>query len=118
MTVMQRPEPVVACCGNTVVGWDPKNNSSQKKTFELPHKRTIRSCGWLNSRAMATAGDECVVNVFALPSCSKAATIPNLQDLPPNCSPITSLAVINRGSVACGHQDGSLNVYHLTGKQV
>ena len=119
MTVeMQRPEPVIACSGQVVVGWDPKSTASLKRQFELSHKGRVSACGWLNSRALATAGDECAVNVYALPTCSKAATVPNLQDLPPDCSPITCLAVISRGSVACGHEDGSLDLYHLTGKQV
>ena len=115
---MQRPEPVIACSGQVVVGWDPKSTASLKRQFELSHKGRVSACGWLNSRALATAGDECAVNVYALPTCSKAATVPNLQDLPPDCSPITCLAVISRGSVACGHEDGSLDLYHLTGKQV
>ena len=59
-----------------------------------------------------------MVNVFALPAGTKAATVPNLQDLPPDRSPVTSLAVLSRGSVACGHQDGSVGIVHLTGKQV
>jgi hypothetical protein len=119
MTVpMSRPEPVVACCGSSVYGWDPKNTSSMKRQFELSHKGQVSACGWLNSRALATAGAECVVNVYALPAGTKAATVPNLQDLPPDCSAITCLAVLNRGSVACGHKDGSIDVVHLTGKQV
>lgn len=108
----------MACCGNTAVGWDPKSSSALKRQFELSHKGQVRSCGFLNSRALATAGAECVVNVYALPKGDKAATVPNVQDLPPNCSAITCMAIMHRGCVACGHEDGSVDAFQLTGKQV
>lgn len=115
---MQRPQPIVCACGSAVVSWDPVSTASQKKTFELPHNGKVASYGWINSRALATGGAECVVNVYNMEDRLKAATVPHPKDLPPDCSPITSLAVLHRGCVACGHEDGSVIAYHLTGKQV
>ena len=113
MTVMPQTEILVACCGPTVVGWDPSSAPTPKRCFELQHKGNARAFCWLNAKALATAGDECVVNIFGVRDSKRIASVPTPSKLPPNCAPATSMTVFSRDSVVCGHEDGSLIWYRL-----
>lgn len=113
MTVMPQSEILVACCGPSILGWDPGSAPTPRRCLELQHKGQARAFGWLNAKALASAGDECVVNIFGVRDSKMIATVPKPSELPPDCSPATSVAVVSRDTVVCGHEGGAVVSYRL-----
>jgi hypothetical protein len=106
-------EIIVACCGTSTVAWNPQAASSQERAFSLQQESQVSSSGWLNTRALATAGEQCVVSIYGVREKKKVDSVPRPEELPSKCSPITSLAVLRNDTVACGHEDGTLASYLL-----
>jgi WD40 repeat protein len=106
-------ERVVACCGSDVVAWNPKGASAQQRVFELKHHANVTASAWLGKgRALAVAGQDCVVNIYSVPDRKVVATAPKVHLLPPNAASITCLGLLGN-NVAYGNRDGTVSVAQL-----
>lgn len=104
---------VTATCGTDVVGWSPDGASAQQKVFELQHRARVSGTGWLpKGKALAVAGNDCVVNIYSMPDKKVAATVPKAISLPANPPTITALA-LSQANVLYGSSDGSINIAKL-----
>lgn len=104
---------VTATCGNDVVGWSPDGASAQQRVFELQHRARVSGTGWLpKGKALAVAGNDCVVNIYSMPDKKVAATVPKTISLPAHPPVITALA-LSQATVLYGCSDGSINMAKL-----
>lgn len=103
---------MVACSGNAVVAWSPKNAAQQQRTFDIKHSSQVNALGWLaKGKALAVAGEDRVVSIYSAEA-KIVAIVPKANLLPPSAPSVTSL-VIQGNDVVYGCSDGSIKVAKL-----